>query len=235
MNELENKVVESSKFYNDSFLKVDFKLAEYGFQTIKPFFRGNSALELGPASGYMTKNIVNEFASVHLVEGSSQLLNQIPDYENVIKFNSMFEDFNTDETFDTIIMSHVLEHISDPVFVLEKIKSWLKPDGVFIVAVPNAKSIHRLAAVQMELLDSEYTLNERDHQLGHYRVYDLNLLKEHVRQAGFDVIYSGGYFLKPVSNAQIENNWTEEMVEGFYKLGQQFQENCAEIFLVCSN
>ena len=95
-----------------------------------------------------------------------------------------------------------MEHISDPVLVLKKVSNWLKNDGVFCVAVPNAKSLHRLIAREMGILKSEYDLNQRDHELGHYRVYDLTKLKEHVVQAGFNIIDSGGYFLKPLSNSQ---------------------------------
>tara|TARA_R110002012_G_scaffold321984_1_gene553081 strand:- start:23862 stop:24128 length:267 start_codon:yes stop_codon:yes gene_type:complete len=85
----------------------------------------------------------------------------------------------------------------------------------------------------MGLLNSIYELNSRDHELGHYRVYDMDTLKSHVTEAGFKVKETGGIFLKPVSNEQIEQHWTKEMIEGFYKAGQHFQENCAEIFLVC--
>jgi 2-polyprenyl-3-methyl-5-hydroxy-6-metoxy-1,4-benzoquinol methylase len=131
-------------------------------------------------------------------------------------------------------MSHVLEHIADPIFILKKIFGWLKPGAVLLVSVPNAKSLHRLVAVQMGLLKSEYELNTRDVELGHYRVYDKPLLMEHAQKAGFKILESGGYFLKPVSNGQIESNWNQEMINGFYKVGKYFQENCAEIFVVCT-
>lgn len=235
MDSLENKVIASSAFYGGAILDIDFKLAHYGYLSLKPYFKGQSALELGPASGYMTKYLREDFNELHIVEGSLDLLNMIPEYENVKKSHSLFEDFESVEQYDTIIMSHVLEHISDPVFVLRRIKQWLKPGGRILVAVPNAKSIHRLAAVQMGLLETEYTLNDRDFQLGHYRVYDIDSLKKDLNVAGYTILASGGYFLKPVSNGQIDANWSEEMIEGFYKLGNQFQENCAEIYVVGSH
>jgi 2-polyprenyl-3-methyl-5-hydroxy-6-metoxy-1,4-benzoquinol methylase len=234
MDNLSQKVNESAKFYTSSLLNFDYQLADFSFQTLLPFFRGVLALELGPASGYMTKQLVNHFESLHLVEGSQNLLDQIPAYSNVVKHHTLFEDFETELRFDTIIMSHVLEHISDPVYILKKIYNWLKPGAVLLVSVPNAKSIHRLVAVQMDLLSSEYELNTRDLELGHYRVYDKSLLIEHVKEAGYQVLESGGYFLKPVSNGQIENNWNPEMINGFYKVGKYFQDNCAEIFVVCT-
>lgn len=231
---LKEKVIESAGFYNRSFLNFDYQLADYNFLTLKPFFQGNKALELGPASGYMTKLLVKEFDAIDLVEGSSSLLEQIPNYPNVRKFCAYFEEYETNEKYDTIIMSHVLEHIEDPILVLKKIYDWLQPDGVFLASVPNAKSIHRIVAAEIGMLKSIYELNSRDYELGHYRVYDLEKLKSHVCDAGFKVSDEGGIFLKPVSNGQIEQQWTPEMIEGFYKAGKHFPANCAEIFVVCT-
>ena len=234
MEDFKNKVQNSAKFYNESFLNFDFKLTELNYRTIRAFFRGKKALELGPALGHMTKYLVSDFETLHLVEGSSDLLTQIPDYDNVVKHHSYFEEFQTDIKFDTIIMGHVLEHIEKPVEILKYIYKWLSEDGILIISVPNAKSIHRLAAVEMGLLNSEYDLNERDHELGHYRVYDLQSLTKDAITAGFNVKEKGGIFFKPLSNKQIEDNWDEKMIEGFYNLGKRFPENCAEIFIICT-
>lgn len=234
MKNLKQKVHESASFYKDSFLNFDFQLAELNFRSFKPYFKGKNALELGPAIGQMTKKIVTEFESVDLLEGVKELLDEIPEYPNVVKHHSMFEDFVTDKKYDTIIMGHVLEHIYNPIEVCTDIFKWLADDGVFIVSVPNAKSIHRLAAKEMQLIKSEYELNQRDHDLGHYRVYDMELLKADLIAAGFKIKDSGGIFFKPLSNGQIEENWTQEMIEGFYQLGKQFPEYCAEIFVICT-
>lgn len=234
MSELLNRVNESSDFYNRSFLNFDYQLAEYSFQTFKPFLKGDLALELGPASGFMTKQLLEHFKEIHLVEGSKNLLDQISDFPNIVKYCSLFENFETSIQFDTIIMSHVMEHILDPYFILNKIYDWLKSDGVLLVSVPNAKSLHRLVAVEMGLLNNEYELNKRDEELGHYRVYDLEMLRSQVEKAGFNIIKSGGYFFKPLSNLQIEKTWDQNMINGFYKVGRYFQENCAEIFVICN-
>lgn len=233
MDNYKYKVRESAKFYNDSFISFDFKLAEFNYLTIKDYFKGKVALELGPAIGQMTKYLAKHFDKLHVVEGSKELLRQIPNFINVIKHHSFFEEFKTDIKFDTIIMGHVLEHIKYPIEILKSVYKWLEEDGVLVISVPNAKSLHRLAAVEMGLLESEYDLNKRDYELGHYRVYDLQTLKRHATQAGFKVFESGGIFLKPVSNKQIEANWDEKMINGFYKLGKSFPQNGAEIFIVC--
>jgi SAM-dependent methyltransferase len=234
MSETSRKVNVSAEFYSTSMLKVDYQMAEFSFQTLQPFFNGNLALELGPASGYMTKSLVNHFHTLHIVEGSRDLLDRIPDYSNVVKHHSLFEEFHTNLQFDTVIIGHVLEHLSDPVLILKRAYDWLARNGRLLVAVPNAKSIHRLVAVQMGMLSSEYELNQRDIELGHYRVYDKTMLLKHLREAGFEILESGGYFLKPLSNGQIEKSWDQNMINGFFKVGKLFQENCAELFAVAT-
>lgn len=233
MSNLKDVVDRSSGFYINSILNFDYKLCEFNFKTFQPFFRGKLALELGPATGYMTKYLVDCFNALHLIEGSKELLDKIPDYPNVKKFHSLFEDYKCEKLYDTIIMGHVLEHIEEPVSILKKIYNWLSDDGVLLLSVPNAKSIHRMVAVEMGVLETIYTLNSRDKELGHYRVYDMDSLKSDVSNAGFKILDSGGIFFKPLSNRQIEENWTDEMITGFYKISPFFKENCAEIFLVC--
>ena len=50
-----------------------------------------------------------------------------------------------DESFDAIIMNHVLEHLTDPVLVLGQCKRLLKPGGIFVAATPNLESLsHRI-------------------------------------------------------------------------------------------
>lgn len=233
MNEnFKNKVKKSESFYNEEFLDFDFKLNQFNHRTLSKYFKGDSCLELGPALGQMTRFLVKDFKQVHIVDGSEYLLNQVPEYNNVRKYHSYFEEFIPTTKYETIIMSHVLEHIEYPVEVLKRIKHWVSKDGVVIISVPNAESIHRKAAVHMGLLDSVYELNERDHQLGHYRVYDLESLISDVSNAGFTVLDSGGIFLKPLSNGQIEQNWTDSMINAFYELGKEMPRNCAEIFVV---
>ncbi|HEY6435174.1 MAG TPA: class I SAM-dependent methyltransferase [Ignavibacteriaceae bacterium] len=227
------KVAASSEFYGNKMLSIDKKQVEFCHRSIQPFFQGKTALEIGPAIGIMTEMLRRDFEKLFIIDGSEKLLKTIPDYNNVVKVASMIEDYYPDMKFDTIIMSHVLEHIENPVLVLKNIREWLSDNGVFIVGVPNAKSIHRLVACKMGLLDSIYTLNERDIELGHYRVYDMKMLKEHVIEAGFKVIDEIGVFLKPLSYQQIEDDWSDDMIEGFYEVGKSMPDHCAEIFLFC--
>jgi SAM-dependent methyltransferase len=227
-----NDINQYAGFYAAHNLTIDYQTVGFIYESLKAHFKGSVALEMGPANGLMTSHLVHDFETLHLVEGAADLLEQVPNYPNVTKFLSYFEHFEPPIQYDTIILSHVLEHIEKPIEVLSKVKQWLKPDGVFLVVVPNAKSFHRLAAVKMGMLESEYSLNERDFQLGHHRVYDFESLISDCKTAGYEIKDKGGVFLKTLSNRQMEGLYTPEMMRAFYLLGQDYADNAAEIYVV---
>lgn len=83
------------------------------------------------------------------------------------------------------------------------------------------------------MLDNPCQLNPRDHALGHRRVYTPATFRAAIEQSGLKVLEIGGVYFKPLSNGQIQENWTEEMIQGFYELGKDFPDLAAEIYAVC--
>lgn len=219
-------------WYLSEELNFDKKLIFYRYEASKEYIKGPFGLELGSGSGEMTKYLVNEFDHLTSVDGSKELIDAIPNYENHTKLHSFFEDYKPKIKFNTIIMEHILEHVNNPVEILNLAKEWLDEDGVILLGVPNALSFHRLAAVKMGLLKTPYELNERDFQVGHQRVYCADTLLRDIEKTGLKVKKISGIFFKPLSNGQIENNWNEEMIKGFYELGKDFPNHCAELYAV---
>lgn len=203
------------------------------FEIMKRFMKKGSVLELGPAEGLMTEKLVKEFNEISVVEGSTvfcgDLEKRLP---TVNVYNSYFESFESDKQFDNIILGHVLEHVDDPVFVLNHIKRFLKPDGVIFAAVPNARSLHRQAAVIMGLLENEHSLNSLDIHHGHQRVFNPESFRDVFNKAKLPITVFGGYWLKPLSNGQIEEDWSEEMLKAFMDLGERYPDIAGEIYIV---
>lgn len=54
--------------------------------------------------------------------------------------NAYFEQYNFNKKYDTIIHSHVFEHIYDPIEFLKKINSILTDDGHHYISIPNMKN-----------------------------------------------------------------------------------------------
>lgn len=206
----------------------------YSFKIAERFLTGESLLELGPAEGVMTELLATAGKAMTLVEGSQafceNLRGRFPEAEVI---NALFEEFRPDKQYDNIILGHVLEHVQDPVEILSLAKNWLTPRaGTLFAAVPNARSLHRQAAVIMGLLASEDEMNEMDHHHGHRRVFNPESYRNAFYQAGLNIEVFGGYWMKPVSNKQIEDTWSDEMLDAFMQLGERYPDIAGEIYVV---
>ncbi len=214
---------------------VSTKMVEYSFEVFSRHIEGGAVLEMGPAEGVMTPLLLKKADSLTLLEGAEHFCHDLAKrYPSARVVHSLFEDFKPAHQFDRIVLGHVLEHVEDPVAILARASSWLSPGGKMIAAVPNAFSIHRQAAVLMGLLPTEHSLNEMDRHHGHRRVFAPADFKAAFLKAGLSIDYFGGYWLKPLSNAQTEKSWTPEMLSAFMALGEKYPEIAAEIYIVAT-
>jgi len=235
MLEKEKQRIKNLKF--SSWEGFNSKLIEFRYKTLSSFFNGEKCLELGCGDGKGTEFLLPYFEKIFTVNGSSKLINSLKrkiKSKRVITHVSLFEEYNPNEQFDTIIMGHILEHVKDPVLILKRVKKWVKKNGVILIDVPNANSLHRQVGVKMGLLKRVTDLNEQDKKIGHRRVYTIDTLKKDIQKAGLKIRKLGGIFLKPLSNKQIEEHWDDKMINAFYELGKEYPEIAAEIYAVCS-
>jgi 2-polyprenyl-3-methyl-5-hydroxy-6-metoxy-1,4-benzoquinol methylase len=213
---------------------------EYCAQVFARYWKGPRCLELGPAEGVMTPHLYRAFRELTVVEGAEVFCTGLRKrFPNAIVVRSLFEDFAPATTFETIVLGHVLEHVENPVELLRRAAGWLAPDGVLCCAVPNARSLHRQAAVILGILDTEHSLNLTDLHHGHRRVYDPPRFRADLLASGLRLRASGGYWIKPLSNAQMEgatmeNTWQPELIQAFMQLGERYPDIAAEIYAIAS-
>jgi len=207
----------------------------YSSEIFARHWSGNSCLELGPAEGIMTGILAARFPDLNVVDGSAQFCSQLRErFPRATVTHSLFEEFQPGRDFDAIILGHVLEHVDDPMALLQRAREWLAPHGRLYAAVPNARSLHRQTAVVMGLLPHEFALNETDLHHGHRRVYDPERFRADFLAAGLDIDIFGGYWLKPLSNAQLDAQWTPEMIQAAMVVGERYPDIAAEIYVVAS-
>ncbi len=132
----QQRVEDLAAWYINAQLDLDKRLIEFRYRTIRQYFLQPLGLELGRAEGEMTRLLCAHFERLTVVEGAAALLDKIPDRENVVKVQAMFEEFEPVERFNTIIMEHILEHVDDPVGLLRRASSWLAPGGALSPASP---------------------------------------------------------------------------------------------------
>jgi len=213
----------------------------YMLESFKPFFKKGNLLELGSYQGRFTKRLIPYFNDITCVEASSTAINEakktLP--KNIKIIHSKFEDVDLAVQYDNIILTHVLEHLDNPVEVLKKINDeWLSKDGRLFLVTPNAMAPSRQIAVKMGLIpyNSAVTSAEKEH--GHRVTYSFDTLERDAKDAGLNVVQRSGIFFKALANFQWDQLLqtdiiSKEYLDGCYALGEQYPELCSSIFLLC--
>lgn len=216
--------------------------------------KGDSLLDMPCGDGTLTALMAPKFKRVVGLDASSKHLElakkALPDAE---LHEGLIEEFSPSERFDTITMINVLEHVVDPVGVLQKAAGLLNENGVLIVHVPNAQAINRRLAVLMGTLTECEELSPFDINVaGHRRSYSMPTFCADIQAAGLKIQSTGGVFYKMMSTPQIDwflknglwetggfgwgrvggpqKDWKAEFCRASYELGKQHPEDCNIIY-----
>lgn len=210
-------------------------------RSFEPFFNSGSLLELGSFKGDFTRRFVPYFDDVTCVEASGIALEAARHKlgDKVQFVHSRFETVTLPKRYDNIVLTHVLEHIDDPVRLLKRINDeWLAEGGRFFLVCPNANAPSRQIAVKMGLITHNAAVTPAEAEHGHLRTYALDTLERDAVAAGLKVVHRSGIFFKALANFQWDQLLStpiisKEYLEGCYQLGQQYPDLCSSVFLMC--
>jgi SAM-dependent methyltransferase len=213
----------------------------YMLQSFVPFFKKGSFLELGSFKGDFTRRFLDHFDDITCVEASNEAIAIAKEKfgDKVTFVNSLFETVELPRKYDNIVLTHVLEHIDDPVRVLKRINDeWLSENGRFFLVCPNANAPSRQIAVKMRLITHNSAITPAEKEHGHNITYTLDTLERDAKAAGLKVVYRSGIFFKALANFQWDRLLqtdiiSKEYLDGCYELGQQYPDLCSSIFLMC--
>ena len=216
-------------------------LHHYMLQAFKPFLRAGNALELGSFEGRFTERLLGLFPQITCVEASEVAIAEAKQRtpKGVRFIETTFEKLQFTEKFDNIFLTHVLEHVDDPVRILERINNeWLSETGRLFLVCPNANAPSRQIAVKMGLVSHNAAVTPGEAQHGHCRTYSMDTLERDAVASGLRVVHRSGIFFKALANFQWDRMLqtdiiSKEYLEGCYKLGQQYPDLCSSIFLMC--
>jgi 2-polyprenyl-3-methyl-5-hydroxy-6-metoxy-1,4-benzoquinol methylase len=217
--------------------KVDFDrfaLDAFGVM-LRSRLQGANVLDLGCSTGTTAEAIVDVVASLDMVDGSEhyvEIARSRVGRPKVRLYHALIEEYRPDRLYDHVICSHILEHVADPVAILRLIKTWLAPGGRIWGYVPNARSIHRRVGVAIGAAQSIYELSERDHMIGHRRVYDPDTFSGDIRAAGLAHGSLGGFLLKPFPSSIMEGI-DERLIRGLLAVGADVPELASDIYYEC--
>jgi len=221
---------------------------DYTVQAVIDNLSGDSLLDIGCGDGILTRKLCGHFLRVVGVDCDAENLRRARGMgaANAEFIYAAVESLETDERFDVITMLMVLEHVADPVLVLERLSRFLNDTGMMFVCVPNAEAINRRIGMEMGVVKNLHELSEYDFSIGHRRYYDMDTLRHDIDDAGLDVVKTGGIMFKTLSSPQMEwflNNgkwgsgefgWGDKdaFIRALYETGKQYPDDCNIIYAI---
>jgi len=189
---------------------------------------GNSILELGLGHGFTTNIFSNNFDRHVVLEGSPAVIQNFKDKFpecNAQIVETYFEEFDTEEKFDVIVMGFILEHVDSPFEIISRYKKFLSAGGKMFLAVPNAEVLNRRLGHLAGMLEDMTTLSENDLLLGHKRYYTVSSLSAEIARAGYQIDKMEGIYLKPFTTSQIISlNLDEKVIRALCEVGVDYPE-----------
>lgn len=164
--------------------------AEYSLAKVNSFLKdGAEVLEFGPAAGYFTRFLAEERkVTVDIVEIDAASAEKASKYaRQCVVADLERDDWDkslTGKTYDYILFADVLEHLRDPLKVLQKAATFLRHDGLIIISVPNVAHWQIVAC----LINNDFSYNNVGiMDKTHCHLFTEPTLREMIKEAGLVV------------------------------------------------
>lgn len=154
---------------------------------LKLIDRDKYVLEIGCATGYMTRHLKEELGCrVVCVEIDHKAAEKAKPYcEELVIGDIEALDYGEtlgDRRFDVVIMADILEHLKDPRSLLEKLRHFLTETGCILFSIPNGAH----GSVALELLDGKWEYrSEGLLDRSHLRFFDKDSLSFLLDETGY--------------------------------------------------
>ncbi|MGN6586323.1 MAG: class I SAM-dependent methyltransferase [Solirubrobacterales bacterium] len=146
------------------FEKIDLDSGNVHADVVQLAGDAERVLELGPATGYMSRAFAERGATVVGIEIDPEMASRAEEFcSRVIVADLDTLDLDAElgeERFDAIVAADVIEHLKDPLGALKRLRRFLTPEGAFVISVPNVAH----GSVRLALLE------------GHFDYQDIGLL-----------------------------------------------------------
>ena len=137
---------------------------------------------------------INGYRSATIIEPIMELLDRnlktLGHDAKVEGFNGLLNEFVTQsrKTFGLCILSSLLHEVNNQIEMLENCWKVLDGNGVLIVNVPNAFSIHRILGVHMGKLDNVFSLTETQLRMQQFKKpFSMATLSILLEDNGFEI------------------------------------------------
>jgi trans-aconitate methyltransferase len=200
----------------------------YPKQVLKLAGHSRTILELGLGHGFTTNLFSHHFNRHVVLEGSLAVIDNFKKKYPQCRahlIETYFENYESDEKFDVIVLGFILEHVDNPFQILNHYKKFLAQQGKMFVAVPNAESLNRRLGHVAGMLPDIEALSDNDLLLGHKRYYTVSSLTQEMKNAGYEIERIEGIYMKPFMSSQIiALNLEPRMLNALCEVGVDYPE-----------
>lgn len=156
---------------------------------------GGTLLEIGCGEGFLLAEAQRAGYGVLGVDFSSHGLQSFhPELSDVLLVGDGMDVLaglaRDGRTFDVAVLKNVLEHVTDPAALLERLRPVLAPGGVAVITVPNDYSALQAKLRELGLADREYWFSPPMH----LNYFNHGTLRTFLDGAGWDVADCFGDF-----------------------------------------
>ena len=205
-------------------------------EKFKSVFYGHNFLDVGAGNGEVANSIcdIANFKMVWAIEPDESLVHPKNFFHGELDrywITRRVEDVNLPESyFSLVIMNHTLEHIKEPINVLNKIFHSIREEGIIYIEVPNLSYLMQASIVE------EYFISK------HINFFDINTLLKTMTTAGFEIvefiptstcenIWVVGSRARMAPKVHLDSikNMIDKYLEGRHKLNRLIRDNVVAI------
>ena len=201
---------------------------------IRRWFRpGDRVLELGCATGLMTSLFVPRGVTVTGVDRSPTYLAaaRARGLANASFHQDAVETFEPGGRFEHVVATHILNELEDPGAFLARCRQHLVPGGLLHVTLTNPRSLHRMIAVELGMIEDVHAQSALGAQLSTRQIFDGERLLALGAEAGLLGIHREPLLLKPFTNAQL-SVLPDELIEGLDRVARHLPEHGALNYVI---
>ena len=164
------------EFSDEMLMNMDQHL--HRVKLIEEFIKNGSILDLGCNNGMLsliyTLNDKRRVVGIDLNKKAIKFCNKFLKRHNIKEseyIQKSIEDINLKEKFDNIFLCEVIEHVEDPIKVLDIAEKFLKPNGLIFITTPDYRGEYGIS-------------NTGDVDGEHLRLYKPDKLKSLIKKRG---------------------------------------------------
>jgi SAM-dependent methyltransferase len=150
---------------------------------------GKVVLDVGCATGYLSWELRKKGCKTVGLEISPESAKEAKKYcDEIFAENAETIELPYKEYFDVILFADVLEHLRNPLEVLNRFKNYLKKDGHIVISTPNIANWY----VRLSLLLGQFNYSAKGCSIldpGHLRFFTLGSIRDILTKAGFRIVY----------------------------------------------